>query len=456
MDGNFAMPQTALPSPPDSHIPSRSGSSSSDDLCLNDEDTDLLLQLHARTFDTFALPAFFYPSRFGCGRELHHRQLLRAAVTLSRPFLPNDEMHRHLRLALQDPRFCDLALDGSDTSLPTLQTCILLTLHRLLEGGTRAAASCIDICISMAHRLGLHLISEDRSPCQEKKRRIWWTVWQLDLHRCIMEGGNVTTMFPATHLPSESWTSLSSPALEKDLSRRWKVLMDQDAPPLVWALAAASLLYEGRQVTSPEYSLQVQSLELAVGCFEAALPPNLQLHRSTDHTTLIIHLYIQGTKLLLYRSFASSGGSLGFLRNMVAGIPDAVDAAGPLPPYRAWSQFLAASDEIVYLIRQFPRQFRHLPLLSYIAWAAAVVQVVVSSFSPDPQQRSIADAKVNLVGFFIARSDEAMARRLREFHSLLLDFCTTCLPTKWDGEIQDITCDLFSCDQTTPFFERLS
>lgn len=353
-----------------------------------------------------------------------------------------------------DPaRFYHVALDAAHRLLRNrgdgppplflLQTLILTTYHELIRSVQGVAWRSLGTLIRLAYEVGLHLVdSPSRSAngdadsvdvwiAKEEKRRVWWTIWELEvfattIRRCPM-GMNQTQQATLLPVPDMYWfegKKVSSCFLEPDPTLRWKALQNSgNENGRTWFIVINSLMRDAHYLSNPsvpqvrdqgrggnegktasaQIASQLAILDNCVSCFGMALPHQLQYkpgpssHSPLGSTTRkrecdkqVIHAMLQLAKLMILRNDPP---------------PTSDESSSDSRTNGVWPKYLHAAEQVVSIARDASPN--HVsdgdPLLPNIFWMVAAIQIVQATFAGAESDKLVAQSNLDLLRLILIR-----------------------------------------------------
>jgi hypothetical protein len=366
--------------------------------------------------------------------SLISRALLASIFSLSRRFY--DSLGASDSLASQCPsadHFRDLAerlvneaLQGCSDEPPPLcllQALVLVTFQQLIYGVRGRAWRSLGNCVRIAYELHLHLVDKttlitnhhSATPSlDEEKRRLWWVIWEFDVFASTIR--RLPTAIDWTQ--NETWLPVDDDTwyanayakschLDPDPAVAWKKLQAGDNKSgkawfiLVNALmrSAHVLSYPQAYSTESDVTVELDILANSLHCLCSALPPDLAYHGERlsftpqslqlDAAKHSIQIMFNLSRFMLYHRqvFDNTSRLLG----------SALNTSSIQQP--AWDHYLAASSEIVTLVRNCSP--RHVclvnPFLASSIWLAAAAQIVYTSISPAGTDIRVAQSSLDLL-----------------------------------------------------------
>lgn len=184
-------------------------------------------------------------------------------------------------------------LDTAPPSLVLLQACILIAYYyRSCHTTTHGDPWLVKPCVRLAYKLGLHRLDTETmdhpggdtnlpSPLQwvstEEKRRVWWSIWELDafdyvLHRRAREIDH-TEVYVNLPVSDEAWFAgkpTPSALFNFNLSQCWKALKrSENQDERAWFLISNYILVCAFDLDRQKFVTEsnVEQLDTVVACF---------------------------------------------------------------------------------------------------------------------------------------------------------------------------------------------
>lgn len=340
-----------------------------------------------------------------------------------------------------------------DPPLCLLQASTLTVFYEMIHAARNVAWRSLGVCIRLAYELKLHRIDirqieprRRRKPAhstwvlEEEKRRIWWTLWGLDVFISTVNKFPLTIRdtHNATLLPvsEEAWFAgrkEQSCFLDPDPANRWKLLQSSgNVGAEAWfivinsytrdiqglghlAISPISPVIEAdeRQRQASKTASRLRVLANCLSCTGLVLPESLYFDgfascaaascesRKRMHDAHVIQAMTQLTKLYIHHleCFGEDG------QRMENGSRREPLRTNDRQEWTAWRGYMSAADQVVQLVRNSHiDHIRHgHPLLSNTYWIAAAVQVLQRFYAPTPEARTAAQSNFDLLKLTLIR-----------------------------------------------------
>ncbi|KAK9367012.1 fungal-specific transcription factor domain-containing protein [Lipomyces kononenkoae] len=191
-------------------------------------------------------------------------------------------------LSLAEARFLGLM---DDSSLVSIQTCLLLGTYYVYHGRPNSAFALLGATIKIAQAMGLHREpSRGSSDEIEERKRVWWTIYTWDRFASVTYGRplgindndcNVTMPIdvyerarPGT---ADDDTVICYSAYQRQLNMLYLIVS-----PLIETIFGVRSTGTTRRNAETDYSTSLQKINHQLSLWRAQVPPNLLFNFSRD------------------------------------------------------------------------------------------------------------------------------------------------------------------------------
>lgn len=372
---------------------------------------------------------------------------------------------RMLDISTQLQHECIEECEDDDPPIHLLQSLYLVTFQKLIHGVRGKTWRMLGDCIRIAFELRLNMIDAKAMNSEaeinhivdsqgwiqdEEKRRIWWSLWEMDVFTCVIRRlpSAIDERFNFTYLPvsDNDWykgNEAPSCFLVSNATERWReVSASGNRSPQTWFILINSYMYDAfkmgafPEIWATKIGFQLSGetsgnllpkirnlLDDCLRCAHMAMPEelnwqhrflafdmsgNIDSSRALDSARYSIHIMAQLSRLMLYvwevhRIAASDQGAEKEAKTPPGQetpvIPAESTNADLGSELQVWERYVDAANLTADVIKNStPLHYQYVnPLISNAIWYAAAAMVVVKLFGPERFKRRLAASNFDLI-----------------------------------------------------------